>query len=136
MTRAGIWSQDHEEVWETAQRSAVVRSGPVKPPPVFLDRAVASMDLHVREKFVGLEPGGQDDDVGGDESVGGLDPVGEDRGDVCFGKVHFFVVQSRQVFRVEDAALVIFSFSFLFSSFDFCFYNFCAYLASNFKVGN
>lgn len=69
MSRCGIRSQNHEEVGETAQRSAVVRPGPVEPLPVLLDRAVASVDLRVRQEFVGLEPGGEDDDVGGNETV-------------------------------------------------------------------
>lgn len=65
MPRRPVCAEEHQEVWEARTRDALIGPGPTESRPVRTQaHAVASDDLERDEVVIGLEAGGEDDDVG------------------------------------------------------------------------
>ena len=76
MTGCGVRAKENEEIWESIQRRAVVGRRTFVSAPVFRNGlAVPPNNIHVRNKFIGLETCGKDDHVGWDEAFVGLNPL-------------------------------------------------------------
>lgn len=76
VTGRGVRAKEYEEVWESIQCRAIVGRRTSVSAPVFRNGlAVPPNNIHVRNKFVGLETCSEDDHVSWNEAFVGLYPL-------------------------------------------------------------